>query len=49
VGHCRSWRERRNGFPIHAGKAVKELKGSPLVPLGFVIFWYAFFCHFLQR
>jgi hypothetical protein len=26
-----------------AWKVVKKLKGSPLFPLGFVIFWYAFF------
>jgi len=24
-------------------KVVKKLKGSPWFPLGFVIFWYAFF------
>ncbi len=27
-------------------KVVKKLKGSPWFPLGFVIFWYAFFVFF---
>ncbi len=31
---------------IAAWKVVKELKGSPWFPLGFVIFWYAFFLLF---
>jgi hypothetical protein len=29
-----------------AWKVVKSLKGSPLFPIGFVIFWYAFFLLF---
>ena len=29
-----------------AWKVVKKLKGSPWFPLGFVIFWYAFFLFF---
>ena len=29
-----------------AWKVVKKLKGSPWFPLGFVIFWYAFFLLF---
>jgi len=28
---------------LSAWKVVKKLKGSPWFPLGFVIFWYAFF------
>jgi hypothetical protein len=31
---------------ISAWKVVKKLKGSPWFPLGFVIFWYAFFLLF---
>ncbi len=31
---------------IAAWKVVKKLKGSPWFPLGFVIFWYAFFLLF---
>jgi H+/Cl- antiporter ClcA len=31
---------------VSAWKVVKKLKGSPLFPLGFVIFWYALFLLF---
>ena len=31
---------------ISAGNVVRRLKGSPLFPVGFVIFWYAFFLLF---
>src|SRR5215469_2903780 len=31
---------------ISAWRVVKRLKGSPLFPVGFVIFWYAFFLLF---
>jgi hypothetical protein len=31
---------------VSGWKVVKELKGSPWFPLGFVIFWYTFFLLF---
>jgi len=31
---------------VSACRVVKRLKGSPLFPVGFVIFWYAFFLLF---
>jgi hypothetical protein len=31
---------------VSAWRVVKKLRGSPLFPLGFVIFWYVFFLLF---
>ena len=31
---------------ISAWRVIRKLKGSPLFPVGFVIFWYAFFLLF---
>jgi hypothetical protein len=33
---------------VSAWKVVKKLKGSPLFPVGFVLFWYALFLLFPQ-
>jgi hypothetical protein len=37
------------GENVFSDEKVHAANGSPLVPPGFVIFWYAFFCYFMRR
>ena len=46
IGGLVLWLVMSVAILISAWKVVKRLKGSPLFPLGFVIFWYAFFLLF---
>lgn len=43
IGGLVLWFVMTAAILISAWKVVKKLKGSPWFPLGFVIFWYAFF------
>jgi hypothetical protein len=42
IGGLILWLAMSLAITVSAWKIVKKLKGSPLFPLGFVIFWYAF-------
>lgn len=42
IGGLVLWLVMSLAITVSAGRIVKQLKGSPLFPLGFVIFWYAF-------
>ena len=46
IGGLVLWIVTSVAISISAWKVVKELKGSPLFPIGFVIFLYAFFLLF---
>jgi hypothetical protein len=46
IGGLVLWLVMSLAITVSAWKVVKKLKGSPLFPLGFVIFWYAFFLLF---
>jgi hypothetical protein len=46
IGGLALWIVMSLAITISAWKVVKKLKGSPWFPLGFVIFWYAFFLFF---
>ena len=46
IGGLVLWIVMSLAITVSAWKVVKKLKGSPLFPLGFVIFWYAFFLLF---
>jgi len=46
IGGLILWLVMGTSVLLTAWKVVKKLKGSPLFPLGFVIFWYAFFLLF---
>lgn len=46
IGGLVLWLVMSVAILISAWRVVKRLKGSPLFPLGFVIFWYAFFLLF---
>ena len=41
IGGLVLWLNMSLAITVSAWKIVKKLKGSPLLPLGFVIFWYA--------
>jgi hypothetical protein len=43
IGGLILWFVVSGAILFSAWKVVKRLKGSPWFPLGFVIFWYAFF------
>ena len=43
IGGLILWFVMTAAILVSAWKVVKKLKGSPWFPLGFVIFWYAFF------
>lgn len=46
IGGLVLWLVMSLAITISAWRIVKKLKGSPLFPLGFVIFWYALFLLF---
>jgi hypothetical protein len=46
IGGLLLWIAMSVAITVSAWRVVKKLKGSPLFPLGFVIFWYAFFLLF---
>ena len=46
IGGLILWLVMGTSVLLTAWKVVKKLKGPPLFPLGFVIFWYAFFLLF---
>src|SRR6266850_2669143 len=46
IGGLVLWIVMSLAIMVSAWKVVKKLKGSPWFPLGFVIFWYAFFLLF---
>jgi hypothetical protein len=46
IGGLLLWIVMSLAITVSAWKVVKKLKGTPLFPLGFVIFWYAFFLLF---
>jgi hypothetical protein len=46
IGGLVLWLVMSLAITVSAWKVVKRLKGSPLFPLGFVIFWYALFLLF---
>lgn len=46
IGGLVLWLVMSSGIAISAWRVVKRLKGSPMLPLGFVIFWYALFLLF---
>jgi hypothetical protein len=46
IGGLILWLVMSLAITASAWKIVKTLKGSPLFPVGFVIFWYAFFLLF---
>jgi hypothetical protein len=46
IGGLLLWIVMSVAITVSAWRVVKKLKGSPLFPLGFVIFWYAFFLLF---
>jgi hypothetical protein len=46
IGGLLLWIVMSLAITVSAWKVVKKLKGSPLFPLGFVIFWYALFLLF---
>jgi hypothetical protein len=46
IGGLLLWLVMSLAITVSAWKVVKKLKGSPLFPLGFVIFWYAWFLLF---
>lgn len=46
IGGLVLWLIMSLAITVSAWKIVKQLKGSPLFPLGFVIFWYALFLLF---
>ncbi|HEV2987204.1 MAG TPA: hypothetical protein VG759_02090 [Candidatus Angelobacter sp.] len=46
IGGLLLWVVMSLAITVSAWRVVKKLKGSPLFPLGFVIFWYAFFLLF---
>jgi hypothetical protein len=46
IGGLVLWIVMSLAITVSAWKVVKKLKGSPWFPLGFVIFWYAFFLLF---
>jgi hypothetical protein len=46
IGGLLLWIVMSIAITVSAWKVVKKLKGSPLFPLGFVIFWYALFLLF---
>jgi hypothetical protein len=46
IGGLVLWIVMSLAITVSAWKVVKKLKGSPLFPLGFVIFWYALFLLF---
>ncbi len=46
IGGLVLWLLMSLAITVSAWKVVKKLKGSPLFPLGFVIFWYALFLLF---
>ena len=46
IGGLALWLVMSLAILISAWKVVRTLKGSPLFPVGFVIFWYAFFLFF---
>jgi hypothetical protein len=46
IGGLLLWITMSLAISFSAWKVVKKLKGSPLFPLGFVIFWYAMFLLF---
>jgi hypothetical protein len=46
IGGLLLWITMSLAISFSAWKIVKKLKGSPWFPLGFVIFWYAFFLLF---
>ena len=46
IGGLLLWIVMSLAITVSAWKVVKKLKGSPLFPLGFVIFWYASFLLF---
>lgn len=48
IGGLVLWIVMSFAITVSAWKVVKKLKGSPLFPLGFVIFWYVFFLLFPQ-
>jgi hypothetical protein len=46
IGGLLLWIVMSLAITVSAWRVVKKLKGSPLFPLGFVIFWYALFLLF---
>jgi hypothetical protein len=46
IGGLVLWLVMSLSITVSAWKVVKKLKGSPLFPVGFVIFWYALFLLF---
>ena len=46
IGGLFLWIVMSLAISVSAWKVVKKLKGSPLFPVGFVIFWYALFLFF---
>src|SRR5438105_15220037 len=46
IGGLLLWIVMSLAILISAWKVIRTLKGSPLFPVGFVIFWYAFFLLF---
>jgi hypothetical protein len=46
IGGLVLWLVMSVAITVSAWKVVKRLKGSPLFPVGFVIFWYALFLFF---
>jgi hypothetical protein len=48
IGGLVLWLVMSLAITVSAWKVVKKLKGSPWLPLGFVIFWYALFLLFPQ-
>jgi hypothetical protein len=48
IGGLLLWIVMSLAITVSAWKVVKKLKGSPLFPLGFVLFWYAFVLLFPQ-
>ena len=43
IGGLLWWFVTAGAILVSAGKVVNKLKGTPCFPIGFVIFWYAFF------
>lgn len=43
IGGLALWLLMSGAILVSSGRVVKKLKGSPWFPIGFVIFWYAFF------
>ena len=48
IGGLLLWIVMSLAITVSAWKVVKKLKGSPLFPVGFVLFWYALFLLFPQ-